>query len=283
MVLFIAVVWMASLASCGEKPEANQKTAVDDQVKVLATVNGAPISEFDMKQRLKRVVMGGDGNHEISQNVLQTLVRDELIYQKSIQLGLDKKQEYRQKLMDVESQLRAFQRQEMSTLYRRYVQEKAEVTDSEAQAYFEKNAKNIQTKFHVLQIFYKGKYPEIVKDHQDLKSGMPFEKVASRRFANLPKNIKAPWDLGEMSWNQMPQSWQGIVDRLEPGQVTDIIKGENDRFWVIKLANKRVDPQITFTTEKERLVEILRQQKADALYNSMLAEMKEKAKIVYPK
>ena len=86
-----------------------------------------------------------------------------------------------------------------------------------------------------------------------------------------------------MSWNQMPQSWQGVVDLLEPGQVTDIIKGENDRYWVIKLANKRVDPQITFTTEKERLVEILRQQKADALYNSMLAEMKEKAKIVYQK
>jgi parvulin-like peptidyl-prolyl isomerase len=274
---------MAFLASCGEKREANPKTAVDDQVKVLATVNGVPITEYDMKQRLRRVVTGGEGNHEVSKNILQSLVCDELIYQKSIQLGLDKNQEYRKKLSDIESQFRAFQRQEMSTLYRRYVQEKAEVTDSEAQAYFEKNAKNIQTKFHVLQIFYKGKYDEIVKDHQDLKSGMPFEKVASRRFAGLPKNINPPWDLGQMSWNQMPPSWQGIVDRLEPGQVTDIIKGMNDRYWVIKLVNKTVDPKITFATEKERLVEILRQQKVDALYNSMLAEMKEKAKIVYPK
>jgi hypothetical protein len=206
-----------------------------------------------------------------------------LIYQKSIQLGLDKKPEYRQKLNDIESQLRAFQRQEMSTLYRRYAQEKAEVTDSEAREYFEKNAKQLQTKFHVLQIFYKGKYPEIVKDHKDVKSGMPFEKVASRRFAGLPKNIKAPWDLGEMSWNQMPQPWKGVVDRLEPGQVSDIIKGVNDRFWVIKLANKTVDPKITFATEKEAIVTMLKQQKADALYNSMLDEMQGKAKIVYTK
>jgi parvulin-like peptidyl-prolyl isomerase len=157
------------------------------------------------------------------------------------------------------------------------------VTDAEVREYFEKNAKQIQTKFHVLQIFYKGKYPEIVKDHEDLKKGMPFEKVAARRFAGLPNNIKAPWDLGEMSWNQMPTSWQGIVDRLEPGQMSDIIKGENDRFWVIKLVGKRVDPKITFATEKEKLAEILRQQKADALYKTMLDEMKEKAKIVYTK
>jgi len=273
---------MAFLASCGEKREANQKAAVDDQVKVLATVNGVPITEYDMKTRVKRAVTGG-GVHEAPPNVLQTLVRDELIYQKSIQLGLDKKPEYRQKLNDIESQLRAFQRQEMATLYRRYAQEKAEVTDAEAREYFEKNVKQMQTKFHVLQIFYKGKYPEIVKDHEDLKKGMSFENVAARRFPGLPKNIIAPWDLGEMSWNQMPQPWKGIVDRLAPGQVSDIIKGVNDRFWVIKLVNTTVDPKITFATEKETIVEMLKLQKADALYNSMLAEMQEKAKIVYPK
>ena len=229
---------LASLASCGEKREANQKTAVDDQVKVLATVNGVPITEYDMKTRLKKGRRRRGRSMEASPNVLQTLVRDELIYQKSVELGLDKKPEYRQKLNDVEAQFRAFQRQEMANLYRGYVREKAEVTDAEVREYFEKNAKQLQTKFHVLQIFYKGKYDEIVKDHQDLKKGMPFEKVAARRFAGLPKDIKAPWDLGEMSWNQMPTSWQGIVDRLEPGQATDIIKGENDRFWVIKLAGK---------------------------------------------
>ena len=166
MVLFIAVVLMASLASCGEKREANQKAAVDDQVKVLATVNGVRITEYDIKNRLKRVVTGG-AFHEPSPNVLQTLVRDELIYQKSLELGLDKNQEYRKKLNEVEAQLRAFQRQEMSTLFLRYVRDKVEVTDAEVKGYFEKNAKRMQTKYHVWQIFYKGKYPEIVKDYQE--------------------------------------------------------------------------------------------------------------------
>jgi len=61
------------------------------------------------------------------------------------------------------------------------------VTDSEAREYFEKNSGKIQTKFHVWQIFYRGEETRIAQDSKDLKSGMPFEKVAARRFPNLPK------------------------------------------------------------------------------------------------
>jgi parvulin-like peptidyl-prolyl isomerase len=272
---------MASLLSCGGKKEANQKG--DTEVKVLAKVNGVPITEYDLKQILKRVPMGEGMHPEVSKNMLQTLVREELIYQRSIELGLDKNQEYRRKLREGEAQLRAFQRQEMSILFRRYVHDKVEVTDSDVKGYFDKNVKKLQTKYHVWQIFYKGKYPEIVKDYGDLKSGMPFEKVAARRFPNLPPNVKAPWDIGEMHWNQMPQPWQDVVDRLAPGQVSDIIKGPNDRFWVIKLVAKTVDPKITFATEKERIVEVLRKEKADKLYDDTLSQMRAKSEIVSPK
>jgi len=40
---------------------------------------------------------------------------------------------------------------------------------------------------------------------------------------------------------------------------------------------------ITVSTEKGKIVEILREQKRGALYESMLSEMKAKAKIVIPK
>jgi len=274
---------MASLFSCGEKRGANQKTDSDVQVKVLATVNGVPITEHDRKQSLKRVVHDEKVNPEATQNVLETLVRNELIYQQSIELGLDKNQEYRRKLNEAEAQFRAFQRQEISTLYREYIRNKAKVTDSEAQEYFEKNSKRIQTKFHVWQIYYKGEGNKIAEAYKELKSGMPFEKVASRRFPKLPKGMKAPWDLGYLYWNQIPTSWQGILDRLEPGQVSDIIKGPNERFWVIKLVDKMADPNITFATEKGEIVEVLQKQKADELYDTMLTQMRTKSKINFPK
>jgi parvulin-like peptidyl-prolyl isomerase len=279
----MAVFMMASLFCCGEKREANRKTDNDVPVKILATVNRVPITEYDMKQSVKRVVHDERVNPESTQNVLETLVRNELIYQQSLELGLDKNQEYRRKLHEAEAQLRAFQRHEISALYREHIRNKSVVTDSEAQEYFEKNLKRIQTKFHVWQIYYRGEEPKIDEAYKDLKSGMPFEKVASRRFPNLPKDMKAPWDIGYLYWNQIPTPWQGILDRLEPGQVSDIIQGPNERFWVIKLVDKMADPNITFATEQAKIVEVLQKQKADELYDAMLIQMRAKSKIIFPK
>lgn len=279
----IAVFLITSLFSCAEKKEANQKTDSDVQGKILATVNGVPITEYDVKRNIKRVAHGEKVTPEATQDILQTLVRNELIYQQSIELGLDNNQEYRRKLSEVDAQFRDYKKQEISNLYREYIKNKAAVTDSEAKEYFEKNSKRIQTKFHVWQIYYRGEEARIAEDYKELKSGKSFEKVASKRFPNLPKEMKAPWDLGYLYWSQIPAFWQGSIDRLEPGKVSDIIKGPNERFWVIKLVDKMVDPKITFATEKERIVEVLRKQKTDELSETMLSRMRTKSKIIFPK
>ena len=283
LVPLIAVFLMSSLFSCSEKREANPKTDGDLQGKVLATVNGVPITENDVRRSLKRIPHGETLNPEAAQNALQTLVRNELIYQKSLELGLDKIPEYRRKMDEIEAQLRDYKRQEMSTLYKGYMREKAVVTDAEAREYFEKNSRKIQTKLHVWQIYYKGDEARIAEDDKELKSGVSFEKVAARRFPNLPKGMKAPWDLGDLYWFQIPAPWQGAIDRLEPGQTSDIIKGPNDRFWVIKLVDKSIDPNITFDTEKLKIVEVLRKQKADELDEKTLSQMRANSKIIYPK
>jgi peptidyl-prolyl cis-trans isomerase C len=282
-VLLVAILSTTSLASCGEPRRAGPKPSIAGEVKVLATVNGVPITERDLAQRSKRAVMPGVPDHDLSRNVVQTLVRDELIYQEAVRLGLDRYPEYRQKLADLQAQVRAFQRQEMAARYRTHVEGQAAVTDGEAREYFEANASRIRTRFHVLQILYKGDRSEIAKDEEDLKRGMPFEQVASRRFPGLPRDVKPPWDLGELYWHQLPQPWWDVVDRLEPGRISGVIQGENERFWLLELASKTVDPGITFETEKGRIVEILRHQKARALYDDLLAAMKGRARIVYGK
>ena len=283
-VLLIAVLLMASLNSCGERQEANRKTNADIQDKVLATVNGVPITEADRRQILKRAAGHGQGvNPEVDKNVLETLVRNELIYQQSLELGLDNNREYRRKLSDADAQLRDYKRKEISPLYREYIKNKAVVTDSEAKEYFERNSKRIQEKIHLGQIYYRGEEARIAEDYKELKSGKSFEKVASKRFPNLPKGMNAPWDLGYLHWSQIPPYWQDSIDRLKPGQVSDIIKGPNKRFWLIKLVDRTVDPNITFATEKEKIVEVLRKQKADELSETMLSQMRAKSKIIYPK
>ena len=278
----IAVFLLASLFSCTGKKEANPKTENDVPGKILATVNGVPITEYDVNLNLKRAAHGEKVSPEATQNILKNLVSNELVYQQSLELGLDNNLEYRRKLYEADAQLRDYKRKEISSLYREYIKNKAVVTDSEAKEYFEKNSKKIQTKVHLGQIYYKGDEARIAEDYKDLKSGKSFEKVASRRFPNLPKGMKDPWDLGYLHWSQIPAVWQDSVDRLKPGQVTDIIKGPNERFWVIKLIDRTVDPNITFASEKENIVEILRRRKTDELSETMLGQMRAKSRITFP-
>lgn len=281
MVLLAAVTWIVSLGACGDRRNPEPPSA--SQAKVLATVNGAPITELDLEQRSKGALGGAVPGHDAPANLLQTVVRDELIYQKAVQLGLDREPGYRSKVDQLRAQVRAIERQEIAGLYRRWVHDQAKVSEAEAREYFEKNAASIRTRFHVLQILYKGSFTEIAKDHEEVKGGKPFEEVAARRFPALPVGTRPPWDLGELTWVQLPQAWRGVVDRLEPGQVSDVIQGPNDRFWIVKLAGKTLDPAVTFEGEKDRIVEQLREQKVGELYDRMLAELKEKAKVVYSK
>src|SRR3990172_6726565 len=175
-VSLIVVFLMAFLFSCAEKREANPKTEDDVQGKILATVNGVPITEYDVNLYFKRVAHGEKVTPEATQNILQVLVSNELIYQQSIELGLDNNLEYRRKLYEVDAQLKEFKRKEISTLYREYIKNKADVTESKAKEYFEKISKRIQTKVHLGQIYYKGDEARIADDYKDLKSGKSFEK-----------------------------------------------------------------------------------------------------------
>jgi peptidyl-prolyl cis-trans isomerase C len=277
--LVLVLVSTAALAGCGERRKP--KPAEQAAAKVVATVNGVALTDRDLEHRARGALTAGAPGHEAAAaNVLETLVRDELVYQKAVQLGLDRDEDYRRRLEDLEAQVRTFKRQQLGLMLRTWAQEQAVVTDAEARAWFEKNGEAARTAFHVLQILRKGDYPEIAREQQEVKDGTPFEQVAAKRFPGLPESMKAPWDLGELHWTQLPDAWRGIVDRLEPGQVSEVIKGEHDRYWLVKLAGRRIDPAITFETEKDRIVAALRQQKANALYDALLAEARAKARIV---
>jgi parvulin-like peptidyl-prolyl isomerase len=246
-------------------------------------VNGVAITQADLDERTRRTPAAGAPGHDVAGNVLQTVVREELVAQKAAELGLDQEPGYRASLDALEAQVRAYRRQQLAEHWRTWVQNRATPTDAEARAWFDKNEALVRTRFHVLQILRKNEPAEIARDRADLKAGTPFAQVAARRYPEVPAGSATPWDVGEMGWAQLPAPWRGIVDRLEPGQSSDVIEGQGGRAWVIQLAGKRVDPAITFETEKDRIVQVLRQEKAAALYESALGELRDHARITYAK
>jgi parvulin-like peptidyl-prolyl isomerase len=252
------------------------------EANVLATVNGIPIGKDDVRHALLRGKHGKQVTPEGQANVLETLIRQELIYQRAVELGLDKDPAYLEKKRRIEAQLNAFKRKEMSNLFfRGQIEKKAAVSEKEAKEYFEKNAPRIRMEFHFWQILSKGNEAFIKESLRQIKNGTPFEEVAAKRFAGIPKASRPPWDLGFLRWNQIPQAWQRFVYKMNKGEVSGIIKGEGKRFWILKLVGKRENQNVDFDLMKSSIVRVLKANKIKVLRKMTDRDLRQRARIVY--
>jgi len=288
LLTLLATVVLRPTLACGQ----NQSTSAESQAAgtpaqppdsakdVLATVNGAPIGEADVRLALS----GGGHDREVPpehrKNVLEVIIRQELIYQRAVELGLDANASYQEKLRRMEAQINAFKRKELSELFWRELAGAATISEAEAKKYFAENATRIRTELHVWQILQR-KEGLIEQARNDLEQGASFEEVARRRFPKLPKTDRAPWDLGYLRWNQVPEAWRSVVYDLKKGEVSGVIRGPNNRFWIIQLMDKRENPDITFKSAKASIMEVLKNAKIQELREKTDRDLRAKASIVY--
>ena len=263
--------------SASAAPLASGSAGARDDV--VALVNGVAITDADLKLKLKGDMHGAENNALHRKNALEALIRQELVRQKAFALGLDSDQGYQHKLRGAEAQMAAFQRTELGEVwFRREVVAKAEVSDADARAYFEANAKRIKTELHVLQILRINDEPGIAKDLAELQKGTPFEEIVKKQFPGLPATEK-PWDLGQMKWAQVPDAWREALEKLEPGQTSGILHGAKGRAWIIKLVDRRVDESVTFESIKGAVVEAMRGSRLEKIREDGERALREAAKI----
>lgn len=272
-----------SQSTSTENPPTGTRAQPPESTKdVLATVNGTPIGEADVRVALS----SGGHNKEVPpghrKNVLEVIIRRELIYQRAVGLGLDANASYQEKLRRMEAQINAFKREELSELFWREITGRAVVSEAEAEKYFAENAARIRTELHVWQILQR-KEGLIEQALNDLEQGTSFEEVARRQFSKLPKTAGAPWDLGYLRWKQVPKAWRNVVYDLKKGEVSRVILGPNKRFWIIRLVDKRENPDITFESIKPTIMEVLKNAKTEELREKTERDLRAKASIVYSK
>ena len=142
------------------------------------------------------------------------------------------------------------------------------------------NAARIRTEFHVWQILGR-KEGLIDRSLKELEQGKSFEEVARRLFPKLPKSAGTPWDLGYLRWKQVPKAWQSVIYDLNKGDVSDVIRGPNNRFWIIKLIDKRENPEMTFENIKPTIMEVLKNAKIEKLRKQVEEDLRANANIVH--
>ncbi len=274
--LFVATACLV-VSSC-EQPEHDAASAVD----VRATINGVPITEPDLLYESRTT--GGHMSEETrvdQEKLLQEIVLQELAYQKAVALGFDSDPEYKEELRRLMTQVTAFKRKTLAEVFfEREFARKAAVSDEEAQEYFKRNTKSISNDIHVWQILRRDE-SLIAQDLDDLLQGKSFEEVVGKRFQNLPQTDRKPWDLGYLRWEQVPDAWWSTIRILKTGESSGVIRGPNDRYWIIRLVDRRRNPDTSYEDVELKIKYILKSQKTRQFRENINRELLNDARVVY--
>lgn len=264
-------------------PGASGSAAVPVGVKTYALVNGVPITELDLAQRVRQSGHDRSAAKADDPAVLETVIDDELVYERGVALGLGSDPRYQRKVAEMEAELATLKRREMADLvFAHEAKANATVSDADARAFYDKNTDRIRTSLHVEQLLYKGDRQAAIQALAEIRGGADFDDVAKKRFPTLPAD-RHPWDLGFLRWEQIPDPWEDVVYKLQPGQVSDIIEGAGDRYWIVKLVDKREDPATTFDATKARIVAVLERTRVAERRAEVVKKLRQEAKIDYRK
>lgn len=261
------------------RPPAPAARAAAPGGRVVATVNGKVLTEADLLAKLRADSHQDHLKPEFRKNVLDLLVRDELIFQEAMRLGLDADPSYAEPVRKLEAQLAELKRSKAAEVFfQRQVAAKVQVSEAEARSYFEANQERLGTELHLFQILRRSR-SSIEEAKAALDRGSSFEEVAQSALPG-PALGQKPWDLGYLTWTQVPEPWRAIVDTLKPGEQSAIIVGPKDRFWILQLIDRRQTSPV-FEREKDGLLVTLRARRQEALKESAEKALREQAKIVY--
>lgn len=250
---------------------------------VLATVNGKRITSADVRLA-SQAPPGAHGQAEpapaaADRNVLETIIRDELIAQRAEALQLDRQTEYQTELATRQAQLETFRRARLAELYEQHVRRSTTVTDDDARRYFEANAARLRSEVHVWQILVREE-SRIQGAQHALAAGTSFDEVARSLYPAMPAG-ETPWDLGFLRWNMVPESWRSVVYAMSPGETSDVIRGPRNRFWIIRLVARREAPSVTFESSRPTLLQLLREERLQSTRATAGQELRRGARVQY--
>ncbi|MDA8428673.1 MAG: peptidyl-prolyl cis-trans isomerase [Geobacteraceae bacterium] len=282
------------LAACSGKS--------DQQGKVLAKVNGTPLTEQDLMLASQPT---GHGLEE-RKTGLDHLIIEELFYQQGIKLGLDKDPSYQKQLKDLENKghgsaakspgfkryVANAMREEMARrILNTQIAAKVDVRIADAKQYYEKNKTTISTDLHLGLLKYATK-AEADAALKRIHNGESFEAVA--RAAEIgdkagtgkemdkpgAKAVKPSWDLGYLNWNAIPIDFVDTLYRMKPGEVSAVLGSPQGGFQIVKMYGSRPNPGKTdFNTMGTSVMNRLRDLKIIETYNTYVADLKKNAQI----
>lgn len=244
-----------------------------DKDKVLAEVNGKKITGVDynlfidsLNPQLKQYF----GGEELNKDVVNELVYQALLYEDAMEKGMDKEDEFVQVVEKTkESMLKTYALGKLLAT--------AEVKDEDIKKFYEENKDAFKQAesadaSHIL-VEEEDKAREI---YEKIKNGGDFEELA-REFSTCPSKEKGG-DLGTFTRGQMVKEFEDAVFENEVGTITEPVKTQFG-YHIIKINKKNPARELSFDEVKDKIVEQVRRQKEQEIYNKKITELKDKYEV----
>ena len=244
-----------------------------DKDKILAEVNGKKITGVDynlfidsLNPQLKQY-FGGD---ELNKDVVNELVYQALLYEDAMAKGMDKEDEFLQVVEKTkESMLKTYALGKLLAT--------AEVKDEDVKKFYEENKDAFKQSesanaFHIL-VEEEDKAREI---YEKIQKGEDFEELA-KEFSTCPSKEKGG-NLGTFTKGQMVKEFEDAVFGNEVGTITEPVKTQFG-YHIIKINEKNDAKELAFDEVKDKIVEQVRRQKEQEIYNEKITELKDKYEV----
>ncbi len=237
---------------------------------VLATVNGKELTRREIERFLPEDYKDALAPEEV-RDYVDRWITTQLLYEEALKTGL-------QTTPDIDARIEQYRRDLIAEqLVEKIIEERAVVTDQEIRAFYEAHRQEYEKEYRVSHILVNT--PEEADTVHSLLRSHSFEELAKEYSVDKHSNVGG--DLGYLSRGNMIPEFEGIIFNMKVGDVSDVIPSEFG-YHIIKVTDVRetlIAPDDVDVAEE--ITNILTLQKRQAVFDSLVAALKQRAKIEY--
>lgn len=275
-----AMLLLVCLVGCRQKASQPASASQEKEPKLLAKVNGVPITELDVAFKMSK--SHGTPDSQRPERTLEDVIKEELLYQQGLKLGLDKDPGYRAQIEKLERQVANLKRIEMTRrVFNQEVASKVSIGTDDVKRYYDNNKAKISTDLHLGMLSF-GSKEAAEETLKKIRAGASFESVAGAAATEVHGPAaagKATWDLGFTGWDQIPADFLDAVYRLKAGEVSEVVSMKGTGFYLFKLLGSRPNPKADYDSMAGTITNRLREQQVSEGYRKLEEQLKHSAKI----
>ncbi len=238
----------------------------------LAKVNNTVITKeifFERINRLPEWARGRFQSKEGKKDFLEEIIKEELLYQEAIQLGLHNEKEFQDKVEE-------FRKMSLiTTLLKKEIEEKAVTDPKEIKNFYEKHQDNFKSNLEVkakhILVETKEEADDII---EKLQKKEDFSDLA-KQFSKDTGSAKNGGDLGFFGKGMMVPEFEHAAFNLKPGETSVPVKTQFG-YHIIQVTDRKEGTMRDFEEVKTTIEKQLTVEKQRNLFESYIKKLKEK-------